>query len=104
MIFHKLRGLPVLEFAFGGSRAAFGFGSFLGNFLEMLLRVERGFRADSGLDISRGSFIRMSERPFENAMDDEIGIATNGRSEVGIFVEAESEVAERIRSVTSLLE
>ena len=70
----------------------------------MLGGIESGFRADCGFEISWGSFFRMSQRPLENAMDDEIGIATNGRSEVGIFVEAESEMAERVRSVTSLFE
>ncbi len=46
----------------------------------------------------------MSERPFEDAMDDEIGITANGRSEMRVFVEAKSEMAERIGGVTSLLE
>ena len=65
-----------------------------GNFLEMVLRVERGFCADNGLDERRRRSIGMSESPFEDAMNDEIGITANRRSEVRVFVEAKSEVTE----------
>src|SRR5580692_10478332 len=44
------------------------------------------------------------ERPFQNAMDDEVGIASDGRSEMRIFIEAQSEMAERLRRVAGLLE
>src|SRR5256886_8181649 len=37
-------------------------------------------------------------------MDDEVGITPNGRSEMGVLVEAESKMAERLGGVTSLLE
>src|SRR5215469_16211403 len=40
MLLHELRGLPTDEFALSVGSAAFGFGSFSGNFLEMLLGVE----------------------------------------------------------------
>src|SRR5260370_1235027 len=46
----------------------------------------------------------MLERPFQNAMNDEVGIAPNGRSEMGVLVEAEGEMSERLRGVAGLLE
>ena len=36
----------------------------------------------------------MFESPFQNAVDNEVRIATNGRSEMRIFIEAQSEMAE----------
>src|SRR5258708_20740367 len=46
----------------------------------------------------------MLERPFQNAMNDEVGIAPNGRSEMGVLVEAEGEMSERLRGVAGLVE
>src|SRR4029077_2344081 len=46
----------------------------------------------------------MFERPLQNAMNDEVGVAPNGRSEMSVLVEAEGEVAEGLGSVASLLE
>src|SRR5437868_6323009 len=46
----------------------------------------------------------MRESPLQNAVDDEVWIAPNGRSEVRVLVEAKCEMAERIRCVTGLLE
>src|SRR5216684_3383689 len=46
----------------------------------------------------------MLERPFQNAMNDEVGISPNGRSEMGVLVEAEGEMAERLGGVTGLLQ
>ena len=57
-----------------------------------------------GLWIGRRRFVGMSERPFQGAMDDQIGIASDGRCEMGVFVEAEGKVAERVGSVARLLQ
>jgi hypothetical protein len=103
-LLHVLRGFPGDEFALGGSGTALGLGSFRGNFLEMLLGIERGFGADDGLDERGRRGVRMSDGPFQDAMDDEIGITANGRSEVGVFVEAERKVAKRIGGVARLLQ
>ena len=89
-----MRGFPGDEFALGGSGTALGLRGFRGDFLEMLLGVERGFGANHGLDERGRRGVRMSDGPFQDAMDDEIGITANGRSEVGVFVEAKRKVAE----------
>ena len=91
---HVLRGFPGNEFPLGGSGSALGLRSLRGNFHEMLLGVERGFGTNNGLDERGRRGVRMSDSPFQDAMDDEIGITANGRSEVGVLVKAESEVAE----------
>src|SRR5216684_6840495 len=46
----------------------------------------------------------MLERPFQNAMNDEVRISPNGRSEVCVFVEAERKMAERLGGVAGLLQ
>src|SRR5689334_10486638 len=46
----------------------------------------------------------MFESPFQNAVDDEVRIATDGRSEMRIFVEAECEMAQRVSGVARLLQ
>src|SRR5215831_186232 len=103
MLLHELCGLPTDEFALSVGGAAFGFGSFSGNFLEMLLAVERRL-ANGSLDVGGRLVFGVRDGPFEDAMNDEVGIAANGRSEVCVLVEAESEVAERIGGVASLFE
>src|SRR5215469_15559791 len=104
VLLHELRGLPTDEFALSVGGAAFGFGSFSGNFLEMLLGVERRLGANGRLDVGGRLVFGVRDGPFEDAMNDEVGIAANGRSEVRVLVEAESEVAERIGGVASLFE
>src|SRR5271167_2131425 len=70
----------------------------------MWFRIKNGFCPDGRLD-SRGRLVLwMRDGPFQNAMDDEVGIAANGRSEVGVLIEAEGEVAERVGGVTRLLQ
>ena len=44
------------------------------------------------------------KRPFQNAMHDEVGVTANGRSEMGVFIEAQSKVSERFRRIAGLLE
>src|SRR5579885_3550015 len=46
----------------------------------------------------------MRQSPFQDAMNNEIGIAANGRSEVSVFIETESEMAEGFGGVAGLLE
>src|SRR5437868_1634942 len=46
----------------------------------------------------------MRERPLQRAMNDKVGVAADGRSEMRVLVEAQREVAERIRGVASLFE
>src|SRR5712692_6242369 len=46
----------------------------------------------------------MLERPFQNAMNDEVRISPNGRSEMCVFVEAERKMAERLGGVAGLLQ
>src|SRR5882724_4489070 len=46
----------------------------------------------------------MIERPFQDAMNDEVGISANWRREMRVFVEAEGEMAERLGGVAGLLE
>src|SRR5258708_15400183 len=70
----------------------------------MLQRIDGGFDADDGLDVRRRGCFGIRERPFQDAVDDQVGIAANGRSEVGVFVEAKSEVAFGFGGIASLLE
>jgi hypothetical protein len=104
MLLHELRGLPVDEFAFRGGGAALGFGSLGGNFLKMLLGVERSLGAKGGLDEGGWLVVRMRDGPFQDAMNDEVRITADGRSEVSVLIEAESEMAEGLGGVASLLE
>src|SRR6266436_10422886 len=46
----------------------------------------------------------MVERPFQDSVDDEVGIASDGRSEMRVFVKAQREMAERFGGIASLLE
>ncbi len=104
VLLHELRGLPGNELALGGGGAALGFGSFGGDFFQMLLRIKSGFDADGRLDVRGGLRLRIGECPFEDAMNDEIGIAANGRGEMRVLIEAKSEVPERFRRVAGLFE
>lgn len=104
MLLHEFRGLPTDEFAFGSGGASFGLGSFGGDFLKMLLGVKRSFRANSRLDVGGRLVVGMRDSPFQNAMNDEVRIAANGRSEMRVFIEAEREVAEGLGSIAGLLE
>src|SRR5919108_1169997 len=45
----------------------------------------------------------MRERPFQDAMDDEVRIAADGRSKMRVLVESKGKVAERIGGVACLL-
>src|SRR5258708_32424814 len=46
----------------------------------------------------------MIESPFQNAMNDEVGISPNGRSEMRVLVEAEGEMPEGFGGVAGLLQ
>src|SRR6266849_4740653 len=47
---------------------------------------------------------RMHERPLQDTVNDEVGIPANERGEMGVLVEAEGEMAERLGGVAGLLE
>jgi len=104
MLLHELCGFPNDELAFGSSGATLGFGSFCGDFFEMLQRIDGGFHADRGLDVRGHRGLGIGERPFQDAVNDQVGIAADGRSEVSVLVEAEREVAEGFGGVAGLLE
>src|SRR5437879_6439984 len=46
----------------------------------------------------------MIKSPLQNAMDDEVGISPNGRSEMRVFGEAKSEMPQGLGGITSLLQ
>src|SRR5258708_14386259 len=48
--------------------------------------------------------LRMIERPFQNAMNDEVRISPNGRSEMRVLIEAEGEMPKRLGGVAGLLQ
>ena len=48
--------------------------------------------------------MRMIDSPLQNAMDDEVGISPNGRSEMRVFGEAKSEMPQGLGGITSLLQ
>src|SRR5271167_480576 len=103
MLFHELRGFPGDEFALGVGGATLGLGSFGSDFLKVIQRIKSGLDADGGLDLSGRFCVGIGERPFEYAMNDQIGIAADGGGEVGVLLEAESEMAKRIGGVAGLL-
>src|SRR5437660_11946446 len=107
MFLHELGGFPVHQFALGAVGAPLSFGGFCSDFFKVLVRIEDSFSASrrGGVDLRCWrSTVGMLERPCQNAMNDEVRITTNRRSEVGVLVEAESKMAERLGGVTSLLE
>ena len=104
VLLHELRGFPVDEFAFGTGGAAFGFGRFGGDFFELRVGIDDGFGLGADFGLRRRRFVGMSKRPFQSAMDDEIGIAADRRSEMRVLVEAEREVAERVGGIARLFQ
>ena len=104
MLFHELRGLPVAQFAFGGSCAPFRFGSFRGKFFQLFVAVNDSFRVRSGMRIGWRALSGVRKRPLQRAVHDQVRIAANRRSKVRVFVEAQRKVAKRVRGVTRLFE
>src|SRR3989442_13165284 len=107
MLLHQLPCFPVHQFAFGGLGAALSFGGFRGDFFQLGAGIESGIFSNMrpGRRTCRsGPRVWMRKSPLENAMDDQIRIAADGGGEVGVFVEAESEVAERLGGIAGLLE
>src|SRR5436309_8260558 len=107
MLFHELSGFPVHEFAFGAIGAALRFGRFRSDFFEALARIERCLSAARCGGVHLGSWrsiLWMLQRPFQNAMNDEVRISPNGRSEMGVLTEAECEMPKRLGGVASLLQ
>ncbi len=109
MAFHELGGLPLDEFAFGGVRPALRFRAFRGDAFEFGAAVGAehrygfffaGFHDNGAGGLRRGIF----ERPFQDAMHDEVGIAADGRREMGVFLDGESEVPQCVGGVARLLE
>ena len=71
------------------------------------MRIERGLRSRRSGDmcLRKGRrILRMIERPFQNAMNDEVRISPNGRSEMRVFVETEGEMPKRLGGVAGLLQ
>jgi hypothetical protein len=107
VLFHELRGLPVHQFAFGTGGAALGFRSFRSDLLKIPVGIKSGLgtAGSGGVCIGRrGGIFWMIECPFENAMDDQVRVAADGRSEMRVFVKTEGEVAERLGGIAGLLE
>src|SRR5207245_6837864 len=50
------------------------------------------------------NIFRMLESPLQNPMNDEVRISANGRSEMRVFVEAESEMPKGLGGVAGLLQ
>src|ERR1700756_5320213 len=48
--------------------------------------------------------IRMRESPLEYAMDDQIGITANGRSEMSVLIEGERKMTQRLDGIARLLQ
>src|SRR6266704_2868405 len=71
------------------------------------MRVESGLGSPrrGGMRLRKGrSLFWVSQRPLQNPMDDEVRIAADRRSEMGVFAEAQGEVAERFSGIAGLLE
>src|SRR5216683_125738 len=58
-----------------------------------------------GVRVGKGrSLFWVSQGPLQSPVDDEVRIAADGRSEMGVFAEAQGEVAERFSGIAGLLE
>ncbi len=71
------------------------------------MRVERrlGSPRCGDMRVRKGrSLLWVSQGPFQNPVDDEVRIAPDRRSEMGVFAEAQGEVAERFSGIAGLLE
>ena len=95
MPFHELRGLPIDQLTFGGVGAPFSFRGFQGNYPEFARCVKDGFA---------WWCIGMRQGPFEHAMNDQVGVAPDRRSEVSVLVKSQREMPQRLIHIASLLE
>src|SRR6266705_2688467 len=71
------------------------------------MRVESGLGSPrcGGVRVRKGrSLFWVSQRPFQNPMHDEVRVAPDGRSKMGVLAEAQGEVAERFSGIAGLLE
>src|SRR5713226_8842843 len=73
--------------------------------MPMSVKSGLGSPRRGGMRVRKGrSLFWVSQGPFQCAMNDEVRIAANGRSEMGVFAEAQGEVAERFSGIAGLLE
>jgi len=105
MLLHELRGFPGHQFALGGFGAALGLGRFRGDGFEFAaaIRAECGFFL-TWTGVGGGLRLGMIERPLQDAMHDQVGIAADRRSEMRVLVEGQREMAERVGGVARLLQ
>ena len=106
MAFHELRCFPFHEFALGAIGAALGFRTLRGDFGSSTRRYGPMVGTDSTFDClrpragasgTRGPWrVRIFQRPLQHAMNDQVRIAANGRSEMRVFLRGQREMAERI--------
>src|SRR5260370_35784562 len=71
------------------------------------MRVESGLGSlrCGGVRVGKGrSLFWVSQGPLQSPGDDEVRIAADGRSEMGVFAEAQGEVAEGFSGIAGLLE
>src|SRR5712672_3745960 len=97
MFFHKLRGLPIAQLAFGRCGAPFGFGCFSGKLFQLFLAVNHRLRMRRGMRMQRSAFVWMGECPFERSVNNQVRIAPDRRSEMRVLIEAKREMSQRIR-------
>ena len=109
--FHELRGLPFHQFALGGFGAALGFGTFRCDFFELGAAIGSEHRnrfticgAGSRRRCTQRRNRGIIERPFEAAMNDQVGIAPNRRSEMRVFLHGQRKMPKRVGGIARLLQ
>ena len=95
MPFHELGGLPIDQLTFGGVGAPFSFRGFQGDYPELALCVKTGFALWR---------IGMRQSPFQDAMNDQVGVAPDGRSKVSVLIKGQRKMPQGLICIASLLE
>jgi len=94
MLLHELRGLPIAQFTFGGRRSAFRVRSLACQLFEDALRIKGSRSPLCRMRIGRRASAWIRERPFQCAVNNQIGIPPDGRRKMCVLIEAQREMAE----------
>ena len=118
MLLHEVELLQVDQLALGVGGAALGFGSFGGDGAQLVERNRAARLFDLGPTVrfrcvffcgraGRQAFAlgaQVEQGPLQQPVDDQVGVAADGRGEVGVVGGGEGEVAEVFFGVAGLLE
>src|ERR1700690_4214366 len=109
MTFHKLSGFPFDELSLGCIGSALRLRAFRSDSLKLHTAVRPQHRYGFFLsgphyDCAGSLRCRIFERPLQDAMHDQVRIAPDGRCEMSVFLDCQSEVSQWIGGVTRLFQ